>query len=292
MEKRKPFIITVGNHKGGVGKTTSVINIAAGIARTGRNVLVVDADPQSNTTLALLPDMAVRNTRELRNAFNVDSGKLSTQACVSNTENLDIVPNSINCMLWERSVYTSMDSVLGFKRVMENDQPLSRYDYILIDTPPNLGPMVHNALMVSHGVIVPIPVGDQYALDGVNTYFEILKQIKGQNADLRILGILLTKMDGRTQSHKTNLKQIRVTFEALGFPVFQSVVGVNVDLERAHTRRQTIFDYAPQSSGASYYASATAELLKILEGVDVDVTLTPASKASPKMQESQAHNVD
>jgi len=261
-----PTILTIGNNKGGVGKTTTCVNLAAGLARQGRRVLVVDGDPQANTTASLLADRDATRKRSLVLALEDETGTFSGHACPTNHENLDVVPNSITCMEWEVRSYASLDNVFGFKRLLENDaETLARYDYILVDTPPNIGPMLRNALMVSHFVLVPCPVGDQYALDGFATFLNVLGQAKRQNRELLLLGALLTKVDRRCATHKRNRVSIRKFFVSKEIPVFQTEIRVNIDLDRAHSHRMTIFGFNAAKPGAVDHAALAREVLSRVE---------------------------
>lgn len=254
-----PCIITVGNNKGGVGKSTTCVNLSAGLARDGASVLVIDGDPQSNTTSTLLPDLGLRENSSLVRALEDPEGAFSPFACATRTEHLEIVPNSIRCMEWEVRSYSGIDSVLGFSRLLQNDKDLAKYDFVIIDTPPNIGPMLRNALLISDFVLVPCPVGDQYALDGFSTFIQVLSQAKQQNKKLLLLGVVLTKFDGRAMTHKKNKNRIRGFFDAKGIPVFETEIRVNIDIDRAHSQRKTIFEFDANKSGAQDYAALARE---------------------------------
>ena len=257
----KPVIMTVGNNKGGVGKSTTIVNLSAALAREGNSVLVVDGDPQSNTTSTLLPDLGLRENSNLVKALEDPEGAFSPNTCATRTEHLEILPNSIRCMEWEVRSYSSIDSVLGFSRLLQNDKDISRYDYVLIDTPPNIGPMLRNALLISDYVLVPCPVGDQYALDGFSTFIQVLSQAKQQNKKLLLLGVVLTKYDGRAVTHKKNKDRIRAFFDAKGIPVFDTEIRVNIDIDRAHSHRKTIFEFDATKSGAQDYQNLAREVI-------------------------------
>lgn len=261
----KPIIITVGNNKGGVGKSTTCVNLSAGLAREGARVLIVDGDPQSNTTSTLLPDFGLRENSSLVKALEDPEGAFSPNACATKTEHMEIVPNSIRCMEWEVRSYASIDSVLGFSRLLQNDKDIGRYDYMLIDTPPNIGPMLRNALLISDYVLVPCPVGDQYALDGFSTFIQVLSQAKQQNKKLLLLGVVLTKFDGRAGTHKKNKDRIRAFFDAKGIPVFDTEIRVNIDIDRAHSHRKSIFEFDATKSGALDYHALAREVIVRVE---------------------------
>ena len=261
----KPIIITVGNNKGGVGKSTTCVNLSAGLALEGARVLIVDGDPQSNTTSTLLPDFGLRENSSLVKALEDPEGAFSPNACATKTEHMEIVPNSIRCMEWEVRSYAGIDSVLGFSRLLQNDKDIGRYDYMLIDTPPNIGPMLRNALLISDYVLVPCPVGDQYALDGFSTFIQVLSQAKQQNKKLLLLGVVLTKFDGRAGTHKKNKDRIRAFFDAKGIPVFDTEIRVNIDIDRAHSHRKSIFEFDATKSGALDYHALAREVIVRVE---------------------------
>lgn len=265
----KPAIITIGNNKGGVGKSTTCVNLAAGLALQGKHVLVIDADPQANTTSALIPDPALREELGLVRALEAptgdSTGTFTANACRTRTPGLDLTPNSILCMEWEAKSHNSLDSVFGFKRLVDQDDKLARYDYVLIDTPPNIGPMLRNALLISTHVLAPCPVGDQFALDGLGTFLKVLEQARQHNTGLRILGAVLTKYDRRVSTHRTNRDTIRQFFADNGLPVLQTEIRVNVDLDRAHTHRKTIFSFAPSKAGAKDYMQLAQEVLRLVQ---------------------------
>lgn len=262
-----PIIISIGNQKGGVGKTTTVVNLAAAIARAGCRTLVIDADPQGNCTASLLRDLGLREQFSLVKALEapVQEGRFSTMACATRNDNLDIVPNMLRCLEWERYATTTPDSVLGFQRLIRDDEAINKYAYILIDTPPNLGVMVNNALMISNFCIVPIPVSDQYAIDGFATFIRLMDSVRSQNRSLLLLGVLLTKYDSRANTYKKSKEKIQGFFGAKGIRVFESIIRINVDLDKAASRRKTIFDLNPAKPGAKDYEALAEEVLKIVQ---------------------------
>lgn len=261
-----PVIITIGNHKGGVGKTTSTVNLSDALGREGYNVLVIDADPQGNSTSILLPDIELRERYSLVKALAapIREGRMTSMACQTVNPRVDVVPNTIQCMVWERSASTTADSVLGFQRLIRNDNGLEKYQFILIDTPPNIGTMVHNALMISHYVIVPIPTSDQFALDGLATFLKLIQTIRTQNDTLKLLGILLTKFDNRTDVYVKNREKMIQFFNSKKIFVFDTTIRFSVDIDKAHIKRKTIFGFDMDSSGAVDYRSLAREVVAIV----------------------------
>ncbi len=261
-----PVIITIGNHKGGVGKTTSTVNLSDALGREGYNVLVIDADPQGNSTSILLPDIELRERYSLVKALAapIREGRMTSMACQTVNPRVDVIPNTIQCMVWERSASTTADSVLGFQRLIRNDNGLEKYQFILIDTPPNIGTMVHNALMISHYVIVPIPTSDQFALDGLATFLKLIQTIRTQNDTLKLLGILLTKFDNRTDVYVKNREKMIQFFNSKKIFVFDTTIRFSVDIDKAHIKRKTIFGFDMDSSGAVDYRSLAREVVAIV----------------------------
>lgn len=266
-ETRYMKIITVGNQKGGVGKTTTVINLSDALGRLGKKVLVIDADPQSNTTSVLLKRVELRDTFNLLKVL--DSTDLdmtfSAAACATSQENVMIVPNTIHCLVWEQKVLNQLEAILGFDAVIERDEKLNEYDFVLIDTPPNLGAMVNNALMVSDYVLVPVPTSDQFALDGFGTYASNILKFATRNRNLKILGALLTKYDARSPAYKANKKGIVQFFQAKKIPIFETIIRINVDIDKAHQKRKTIFELDPGKPGAQDYMALAQEVVDLTE---------------------------
>lgn len=259
--------ITVGNQKGGVGKTTTVVNLADALGREGHRVLALDADPQGNCTSILLKEIGLREQFSLVKALEAppEEGNLSSMACNTNNDNVDVIPNTIRCMLWERTAANTPDSVLGFLRLSNHDKGLQKYDFVLIDTPPNIGAMVNNALMVSHYAIMPIPTSDQFALDGLATFLRILQNIRSQNGKLKLMGVILTKHDSRANVYVKNRERIIDYFGNKGIHVFSTTIRINVDIDRAHMRRKTIFEFDPTKYGAKDYMSLAKEVVRIAQ---------------------------
>jgi chromosome partitioning protein len=256
-------IITVGNQKGGVGKSMTVINTADALGRLGKKVLIIDADAQANTTETLLLRIDKRLTNNLVAVLDAPNGGLtfSSAACETTNPNVWIVPNTLDCLLWEQRAGGTFDGVAGFRRILQSDPSLERlYDYILIDTPPNLGVMVNNSLMISDYVIVPIPVTDQFAMDGFATFLSVIARAKVENTKLTVLGVLLTLHDLRNAYCKQNRQSLENFFQSKSINYFNTVIRVNVDLSRALGKRRTIFEFDAKKSGAEDYMNFAKEI--------------------------------
>lgn len=267
MNQKKPVIIAIGNHKGGVGKTTTAVNLSGGLAINGSRVLTIDADPQSNTTMTIIKELAQREMFSLVKALESEPGStnISSMACPTSNPNLDIVPNNIKCMEWEAKAFGTTDSVLGFYRLIKNDAVLKEYDYCIIDTPPNIGAMVNNSLMVADYCIMPVPVSDQYALDGLQTFLSLLQRVKHQSEKLQLLGVVLTQYDSRAPTNKKNLEKTRNYLKSRGVPVFKTIIRQNVDIKKAQSKRKTIFEYDRSKNGSIDYKELAEEVKTVIE---------------------------
>ena len=261
-------IITIGNQKGGVGKTTTTVNLGDALGREGYRVLVIDTDPQGNTTSILLKEIGLREQFSLVKALEapVEDGDLSSMACSTSNDNVDVIPNTIRCMLWERTASNTPDSILGFLRLSRHDKGLKKYDFILFDTPPNIGAMVNNSLMISDYAIIPIPTSDQFALDGLATFLRILQNIRSQNGKLKLMGVLLTKYDSRANVYVKNRERIINYFASKGIHVFDTTIRINVDIDRAHMKRKTIYEFDPAKYGAKDHTALAKEIIEIVQG--------------------------
>lgn len=265
IDQDPPIFITLGNRKGGVGKTTSVINLASYLAILGKKILIVDTDPQANCSSILLEDYDDQNTRSLIDALEAPEGKglLSEVACNTHHPRIKIVPNTTRCMLWERKIAKEAEAVIGIRRLITQDPELNKYDFVFFDTPPNLGVMMNNALMASDYVIIPIPPTDQFSLDGLAAYLELIGSIREHNPNLKLLAVLVTKYDPDWGKSRENLNQIKKYFSQKGISIFNTIIHTCPEIDMAHVERKTIFESAPRSAGANEYSALGKELLEI-----------------------------
>lgn len=267
--QNSPIFITIGNRKGGVGKTTSVINLASYLALLGKRVLIVDTDPQSNCSSILLDDTSGRPSLSLVDALEAPHGEIMLSDVVADTfhPQIQIIPNSARSTLWERKIATKSDAVLGIKRLLSIDPAINEYEFVLFDTPPNLGVMMNNALMASDYVIIPIPPSDQFALDGFAAYLDLIQSLRKYNKGLRLLAALVTKYDPCWGNSKENLSQIQKYFAHRKLSIFNTHIHSCPEIDMAHISRKTIFDSYPESVGATEYAALGRELLTILNAI-------------------------
>jgi chromosome partitioning protein len=248
------MILSVANQKGGVGKTTTSINLAAALAQKGLRTLLLDLDPQANATLSFADPHAL----ELSSYDLLVEPAVSAEQVIRGTEfpNLEVLGSRISLAKAEAKLAGEFD---GHFRLKDKLDPIrARYDYIVIDTPPALGILTVNALVASTHLLVPIQ-SSYFALEGTDDLLETYSKIKGRpNPDLQFLGVVITLHDKRTVLARDIRKQIRGVF---GDKVFKTTISKSVRLEESPAYKQSIFTFAPNSSGALEYYSLSEEVI-------------------------------
>ena len=253
-------IFAFANQKGGVGKTTTVVNLGAYVAAAGRRVLIVDVDPQGNASTSL-----GINPRELsQSLYDVLVDQLPAQQAIALTDQLglDILPATTDLAGAEVELAGQMAREQMLKRSL--NPLLEHYDYIFIDQPPSLGLLTINGLTAaSHGVIIPVQC-EYLALEGLSLLLQTIQQVRDVlNDQLCIAGVLLTMYDSRTNLGQQVVAEVRNHFPA---KTFAAVVPRNVRLGEAPSYGQSIATYAPASAGALAYKALAAEFLERFEG--------------------------
>jgi len=247
-------IVSVCNQKGGTGKTTTTVNLSAALAELGKNVLIVDVDPQGNSTSGVGV-----NKNELKNSvYGVLLNKCQPQeALIENVyPNLDIIPCNINLTGAEIELVGALSRETRLKKAIKSIE--SKYDYIFIDSPPSLGLLTLNALVASESIIIPIQC-EFYALEGVSQLMNTLNLIRdGLNPELAIEGVLLTMADYRTNLTIEVIREIQGYFKE---KVYKAIIPRNIRLSEAPSHGKPITMYDSHSLGAQKYRELAQEVI-------------------------------
>ena len=253
-------VIAVANQKGGVGKTTTAVNLAACLASVGRNILFLDLDPQANATSGLGIEKI-----EGASAYRplLGEGGLNEKIQRTAYERLDIIPSEVDMCGAEIELSRLENHLLRLRQAMEPLRNGSRHELILIDCPPSLGILTLNAFAAADYLIVPLQC-EYYALEGVAMIHRLLNQLRdsGANPSLELLGVLMTMFDGRTNLSHQVVNEVRQHF---GPVVFDTVIPRTTRLAEAPSFGKPIIYYDKYSTGAAAYEVLTQEVLARLK---------------------------
>lgn len=248
-------IISITNQKGGVGKTTSAINLSAALAESNQKVLIVDFDPQTNATSGF----GVELEDEDKTIMDVLQNKATAEESimVDVLPNLDILAGDIVLSSLEADSYNEPEREKKLKNVL---LPIKdKYDYIIIDCPPSVGMLTINALVASDSAIIPVQC-EYFSLEGLSQVMDVIDLVKQKmNTSLKIEGILFTMYDGRTKLAQDVVKEVK---NLLNENIFNTLIPRNVRLAEAPSNGLTIFSYDSASSGAESYRKLAAEILE------------------------------
>ena len=247
-------VIAIANQKGGVGKTTTAVNLAACLAQTGRKVLMLDADPQGNATSGLGFDK--RDIKKCIYDTLINDVMMKDVLLHSDYENLDVIPATIQLAGAEIELVSLMNREGRLKNARERVK--HDYDYVLIDCPPSLGLLTINALTAANSVLVPIQC-EFYALEGVSQLMNTIKLVqRNLNPALKLEGVLMTMFDQRTNLSSDVVGEVRKYFNT---KMYNTIIPRNVRLSEAPSHGQPVIVYDPKSKGAQVYMELAAEVL-------------------------------
>lgn len=248
------MILAIANQKGGVGKTTTSINLAAALAQKGYETLLVDLDPQGNASLSFLDPEQIQSS--IYEVLVEDPQAIQDAVHKTSLKHLHVIPARINLAKFESKVLGDIDSHF---RLKDRLKPfVTQYKYIIIDTPPTLGLLTVNSLVASSHLLVPIQ-SSYFALEGTDDLLETVEKIRARaNPELEFLGVVITIHDKRTVLGRDIRHHIQ---EVFGTKVFKTIISRSVRLEESPAYKEPIFSFAPHSSGALEYYKLSEEVI-------------------------------
>jgi chromosome partitioning protein len=248
------MIVAIANQKGGVGKTTTAINLGAALALRGKPTLLIDLDPQANSTMSFVDMRQV--TRSVYDALIDGTCGLGDILVSSPVPNLWVAPARIGLAKLESKLVGEIDAHYRLRDRIETIR--DRFAHMVIDCPPTLGLLTVNALVAATHLLIPIQ-SSYFALEGTDDLLETVEKVRGRaNPDLRLLGVLITMHDRRTSLARDIRLQIQKVF---GEKVFRTVITKSVRLEESPAYKESIFTFAPESSGATEYYRLCEEVM-------------------------------
>lgn len=258
-------IFVIANQKGGVGKTTTAINLGAALAKRGKKILLVDLDPQSNLSSGV--GFTQQFDKKSWNSYEeapyksiydvlVNSADIPSVFVSTSTKNLYLIPSHLSLAGAEIEMVNMLSRETLLKKALEKVD--DTIDMVLIDCPPSLGLLTINALSAADNLLIPIQC-EYFALEGLGQLIETTRLIKGINPSLEIGGVILTMYDSRTKLSSSVVEDVRDFFKETAFT---TIVPRNVRLSEAPSHGKTIFQYDPKSSGANAYTDLAKEFIK------------------------------
>jgi chromosome partitioning protein len=249
------MIVAIANQKGGVGKTTTAINLSAALALRGRPTLLIDLDPQGNSSLSYVDIRKV--DRSVYDVLTDTSSQFPDVIVPTTQPHLSLAPARISLAKLEAKLVGEIDAHFRLKDRIEAVR--STYDYIVIDCPPTLGLLTVNALVAATHLLIPIQ-SSYFALEGTDDLLETVEKVRARaNPALQIVGVVITMHDRRTSLGRDIRSQIHKVF---GAKVFRTQISKSVRLEESPAYKESIFAFAPESSGATEYYSLSEEVIE------------------------------
>lgn len=248
------MIVAIANQKGGVGKTTTAINLASALAMRGKPTLLIDLDPQGNSTMSFVDRQTIDRT--IYDAIAESDCPMSDVIRPATQENLWVAPARIALAKLEARLVGEIDAHFRLKDRLQTIE--DQFHYMVIDCPPTLGLLTVNALVAATHLLIPIQ-SSYFALEGTDDLLETVEKVRGRaNPNLNILGVLITMYDRRTSLARDIQSQLQKVF---GTKLFKTVISKNVRLEESPAYRESIFSFAPDSTGATDYYSLCEEVM-------------------------------